>query len=72
VVASYRSLTKVINDVTIDIKRGDTLAVVGESVPGKESTLARVVVGLLAAQLSPVTVRFMGESLPARLTGSDP
>src|SRR5882757_2090888 len=46
VVASYRSLTKVINDVTIDIKRGDTLAVVGESGSGK-STLARVVVGLL-------------------------
>jgi peptide/nickel transport system ATP-binding protein len=64
VVASYRSLTKVINDVTIDIKRGDTLAVVGESGSGK-STLARVVVGLLPR--SSGDVRFEGESLPARL-----
>jgi len=64
VVASYRSLTKVINDVTIDIKRGDTLAVVGESGSGK-STLARVVVGLLPR--SSGDVRFQGESLPARL-----
>jgi peptide/nickel transport system ATP-binding protein len=64
VVASYRSLTKVINDVTIDIKRGDTLAVVGESGSGK-STLARVVVGLLPR--SSGDVKFQGESLPARL-----
>jgi len=64
VVASYRSLTKVINDVTIDIQRGDTVAVVGESGSGK-STLARVVVGLLPR--SSGDVKFQGESLPARL-----
>jgi len=64
VVASYRSLTKVINDVSIDIKRGDTLAVVGESGSGK-STLARVVVGLLPR--SSGDVKFQGESLPAKL-----
>jgi peptide/nickel transport system ATP-binding protein len=64
VVASYRSLAKVINDVTIDIKRGDTVAVVGESGSGK-STLARVVVGLLPR--SSGEVKFQGESLPARL-----
>jgi peptide/nickel transport system ATP-binding protein len=64
VVASYRSLAKVINDVTMDIKRGDTLAVVGESGSGK-STLARVVVGLLPR--SSGDVKFQGGSLPARL-----
>jgi peptide/nickel transport system ATP-binding protein len=64
VVASYRSLTKVINDVSIDIQRGDTVAVVGESGSGK-STLARVVVGLLPR--SEGDVRFQGQSLPARL-----
>jgi peptide/nickel transport system ATP-binding protein len=64
VVASYRSLTKVINNVSIDIQRGDTVAVVGESGSGK-STLARVVVGLLPR--SEGDVKFQGESLPARL-----
>jgi peptide/nickel transport system ATP-binding protein len=64
VVASYRSLTKVINDVTIDIQKGDTVAVVGESGSGK-STLARVVVGLLPR--SHGDVKFQGQSLPARL-----
>ncbi|HVM85367.1 MAG TPA: ABC transporter ATP-binding protein [Candidatus Binatia bacterium] len=64
VVASYRSLTRVINDVTLSVERGDTVAVVGESGSGK-STLARVVVGLLPR--SSGDVRFQGESLPARL-----
>jgi peptide/nickel transport system ATP-binding protein len=64
VVASYRSLTKVINDVSIDIQRGDTVAVVGESGSGK-STLARVAVGLLPR--SSGDVRFQGKSLPPRL-----
>jgi peptide/nickel transport system ATP-binding protein len=63
-VASYRSLTRVINDVSLEINRGDTVAVVGESGSGK-STLARVVVGLLPR--SSGDVRFQGESLPARL-----
>jgi peptide/nickel transport system ATP-binding protein len=64
VVASYRSLAKVINDVSIDIQRGDTVAVVGESGSGK-STLARVVVGLLPRAEG--DVKFQGQSLPARL-----
>jgi peptide/nickel transport system ATP-binding protein len=64
VVASYRSLTKVINNVSIDIQRGDTVAVVGESGSGK-STLARVAVGLLPR--SEGDVLFQGKSLPARL-----
>jgi peptide/nickel transport system ATP-binding protein len=62
--ASYRTLVKVINDVTVDIRRGDTVAVVGESGSGK-STLARVVVGLLPREAG--DIRFAGESLPPRL-----
>lgn len=64
VTASYRTLVKVINDVTVDVRRGDTVAVVGESGSGK-STLARVVVGLLPRESG--DIRFAGESLPARL-----
>jgi peptide/nickel transport system ATP-binding protein len=63
--ASYRTLIKVINDVTLDIRRGDTVAIVGESGSGK-STLARVVVGLLPREAGDVI--FDGGSLPARLT----
>ncbi|HEX9448734.1 MAG TPA: ATP-binding cassette domain-containing protein, partial [Dongiaceae bacterium] len=62
--ASYRTLVKVINDVSVDVRRGDTVAVVGESGSGK-STLARVVVGLLPREAG--DIRFAGESLPPRL-----
>ncbi|MDY0882585.1 ABC transporter ATP-binding protein [Dongia soli] len=62
--ASYRTLVKVINGVTLDIRRGDTVAVVGESGSGK-STLARIVVGLLPREEG--DIRFGGESLPPRL-----
>ena len=64
VVASYRSGPRVIDNVSIDLMRGDTLAVVGESGSGK-STLARVIVGLLPRQAGDVL--FAGESLPPRL-----
>jgi peptide/nickel transport system ATP-binding protein len=64
VVAAYRGGPRVINGVSIDLMRGDTLAVVGESGSGK-STLARVIVGLLPRQEGDVL--FEGESLPARL-----
>jgi peptide/nickel transport system ATP-binding protein len=62
--ASYRTLVKVINDVTLDVRRGDTVAIVGESGSGK-STLARVVVGLLPREAGDVV--FAGGSLPAKL-----
>ncbi|HEX4766881.1 MAG TPA: ABC transporter ATP-binding protein [Lichenihabitans sp.] len=62
--ASYAKFANVINDVSIDIWRGDTLAVVGESGSGK-STLARVVIGLLPRHKG--DIRFEGKSLPARL-----
>ncbi|HUF43971.1 MAG TPA: ABC transporter ATP-binding protein [Aestuariivirgaceae bacterium] len=46
VTASYGGLVTVLEDVTIDVLRGRTVAVVGESGSGK-STLARVITGLL-------------------------
>jgi peptide/nickel transport system ATP-binding protein len=64
VIASYRGGPRVIDDVSIELMRGDTLAVVGESGSGK-STLARVIVGLLPRQEGDVL--FNGASLPARL-----
>ncbi|MGO8832308.1 MAG: ABC transporter ATP-binding protein [Roseiarcus sp.] len=62
--ADYPGKPKVIDDVSIALRKGDTLAVVGESGSGK-STLARVVMGLLARSAG--DVRFDGASLPPRL-----
>jgi peptide/nickel transport system ATP-binding protein len=64
VVASYHSLLKVIDNVSVQVRRGDTVAVVGESGSGK-STLARVIIGLLPRQSG--DIRFAGESLPPAL-----
>jgi peptide/nickel transport system ATP-binding protein len=64
IVASYRGTVKVIDDVSIDLRRGDTLAIVGESGSGK-STLARVIVGLLPGQKGDIL--FDGTSLSPRL-----
>ncbi len=64
VVASYHSLLRVIDGVSVAVRRGDTVAVVGESGSGK-STLARVIIGLLARQEG--DIRFRGESLPPKL-----
>jgi peptide/nickel transport system ATP-binding protein len=64
VVAAYRGTAKVIDDLSIDLRRGDTLAIVGESGSGK-STLARVIVGLLPRQRGDIL--FDGSSLKPRL-----
>ncbi|MBV9286499.1 MAG: ABC transporter ATP-binding protein, partial [Hyphomicrobiales bacterium] len=64
VTANYPGKPKVIDDVTVEVRRGDTVAVVGESGSGK-STLARVVTGLLPRIQG--DVRFNGASLPPRL-----
>ncbi len=68
VTASYATLVKVIDDVSMELSRGDTLAVVGESGSGK-STLARVIVGLLPREAG--DIRFSGKSLPRRLRDRD-
>ena len=62
--ADYPGKPAVIDDVSLEVRRGDTLAVVGESGSGK-STLARVVMGLLPWRAG--DVRFNGTSLPRRL-----
>ncbi|HEX6120533.1 MAG TPA: ABC transporter ATP-binding protein, partial [Dongiaceae bacterium] len=62
-VAAYRGTAKVIDDVSVDLRRGDTLAIVGESASGK-STLARVIVGLLPRRQGDIL--FDGSSLKPR------
>jgi peptide/nickel transport system ATP-binding protein len=62
--ADYPGKPRVIDDVSLEVQRGDTVAVVGESGSGK-STLARVVTGLLPRTAG--DVRFNGVSLPPRL-----
>jgi peptide/nickel transport system ATP-binding protein len=49
VAAFNRDTTKVLDDVSITLKRGDTLGIVGQLGSGK-STLARAIVGLLPRQ----------------------
>ena len=61
--ARYARSVLVNDDVSLQLSRGDTLAVVGESGSGK-STLARVVTGLLPREKGDIL--FKGESLPAR------
>jgi peptide/nickel transport system ATP-binding protein len=63
VVAGYRA-TAVIDDVSFDLWRGDTLAIVGESGAGK-TTLARVIAGLLPRRKGDLV--FDGTSLGPRL-----
>jgi peptide/nickel transport system ATP-binding protein len=64
--ASYgRGLVKVLENVTINVPRGRTVAVVGESGSGK-STLARAITGLLPPQKG--EIYFGGKPLPAALS----
>jgi len=62
--ASYGKSVKVLNNISIKVPRGQTLAVVGESGSGK-STAARVITGLLPPLEG--EIRFNGDTLPAAL-----
>ena len=66
--ASYPGKPRVIDDVSLEVRKGDTVAVVGESGSGK-STLARIITGLLPREKG--DVRYHGASLPARLRDRD-
>ncbi len=66
--ASYSGVIKVLDNVTVRLPRGKTVAVVGESGSGK-STLARAITGLLPP--SKGRIEFNGKSLPARLQDRD-
>lgn len=58
----------VIKGVTLDVKKGETVAVVGESGSGK-STLARIVTGLLPPKSGQLL--FQGQAMPATLKARD-
>ncbi|MGQ0485759.1 MAG: ABC transporter ATP-binding protein [Hyphomicrobiales bacterium] len=62
--ASYSGFVKVLENVTVQVPRGCTVAVVGESGSGK-STLARVITGLLPP--SKGEINFDGKPLPRTL-----
>jgi peptide/nickel transport system ATP-binding protein len=66
--ASYSGAVKVLDDVSVNIPRGRTVAVVGESGSGK-STLARAITGLLP--ISKGSITFDGKALPPRLQDRD-
>jgi peptide/nickel transport system ATP-binding protein len=66
--ASYSGFVKVLDDVSVSIPRGRTVAIVGESGSGK-STLARAVTGLLPTSKGSIT--FDGKVLPPRLQDRD-
>ncbi len=58
--------TNILEDVSVTVERGCTVAVVGESGSGK-STLARVATGLLAPSAG--KIRFCGEPMSPNLAG---
>jgi peptide/nickel transport system ATP-binding protein len=62
--ASYTGSAKVLDDVSIDVPRGHTVAIVGESGSGK-STTARAITGLLPPSRGQIL--FNGKPLPAML-----
>jgi len=62
--ASYTGSVKVLDNVSMSVPRGNTVAVVGESGSGK-STAARAITGLLPP--SKGQILFNGEPLPPRL-----
>ena len=56
----------VVRGVSLDVQRGETVAVVGESGSGK-STLARIITGLLPPRSGQIL--FQGKALPPALSG---
>ncbi len=66
--ASYGGTHKVLDNVTVQLPRGRTVAVVGESGSGK-STLARAITGLLPP--SKGEIYFNGKPLPKALKNRD-
>jgi peptide/nickel transport system ATP-binding protein len=68
VTAAYGNAVRVLNDVTVTVPRGRTVAVVGESGSGK-STLARVITGLLPPIQGQII--FNGKALPPALKDRD-
>jgi peptide/nickel transport system ATP-binding protein len=69
VTAAYGNAVRVLNDVSVTVPRGRTVAVVGESGSGK-STLARVITGLLPALSGEIL--FDGKPLPRALKDRKP
>jgi peptide/nickel transport system ATP-binding protein len=61
---AYYGTFHVVKGVSLDVKRGETVAVVGESGSGK-STLARIVTGLLPPRSGEII--FQGKALPRSL-----
>jgi peptide/nickel transport system ATP-binding protein len=66
--ASYSGVVKVLDNVTVRLPRGRTVAVVGESGSGK-STLARAITGLLPPSRGDIL--FNGKALPKALKDRD-
>lgn len=66
--ASYSGVVKVLDNVSVKLPRGRTVAVVGESGSGK-STLARAITGLLPPSRG--VISFNDKPLPAKLKDRD-